>query len=194
MTNFAPGKGGVARDPRTLAAHRFPGGQADMLRKCLSVSSYLKRESKGFRAQVEVSAHDVGHRVPTGFIDRNLVLVVEAFDKEGKPLPARAGPTLPALAGKSLAGKAGLLYAKQLSEGPGHGPVPFWRFHGRLRDTRLYPGRPDRSEYLFPAETARVRVRLLYRRFWHDVAVAKGWPDNEVTVVDLYPGRRRLIH
>jgi hypothetical protein len=185
MTNVAPGKGGIERDPRTLAAHSFPGGRADMLRKCLAVSARLLPRAAGALARVEVRAQDVGHRVPTGFIDRNLLLVVEAFDESGKPLPLKSGPTLPGLAGRRLAGKPGRLYAKQLTEDAGKGPVPFWRFHGRLRDTRLFPGRPDTAEFVFPPEARRLRVRLLYRRFWDEVAARKGWPDNEITVVDL---------
>jgi hypothetical protein len=193
MTNIAPGKGGIDRDPLALASHRFPGSGADMLRKCLAVSVHLARGPAGLQARVEVSAHDVGHRVPTGFIDRNLLLVVEAFDNQGTVLPAQSGPVLSGLAGKGLAGQSGRLYAKQLSE-KGKGPIPFWRFHGKLRDTRLFPGRPDQSEYLFPGKAERVRVRLLYRRFWDEVAGAKGWPDNEITLLDLYRRGRGLIH
>jgi hypothetical protein len=37
----------------------------------------------------------------------------------------------------------------------------------------------------FPASAKSVRARLLYRRFWPEVADAKGWPDNETTVRDV---------
>ena len=29
-----------------------------------------------------------------------------------------------------------------------------------------------------------LRLRLLYRRFWQPVAQSKGWPDNEITILD----------
>jgi hypothetical protein len=184
LTNLAPGKGGIERDPRTLASHRFPGGQADLLRGCLKVSVVLTPESTGVRAKVEVLAHDVGHRVPTGFIDRNLLLVVEAFDALGQPSALLDGETLPATAGPRLAGLPGRLYAKQLRSADGLHPVPFWLAHDEPEDTRLYPGQADHREFRFAAATERVRVRLLYRRFWQEVADSKGWPDNEIVVVD----------
>jgi hypothetical protein len=51
-------------------------------------------------------------------------------------------------------------------------------------DTRLTPGSPDDSAYDFPAAAGRVRVRLVYRRFWGEVARQKGWPDDDLTVFD----------
>src|SRR5205823_9129509 len=81
MTNIAPGKGGIERDPQTLANHRFfAGSREEMLRRCLRVS--LERE--GDRVTVEVRVDGVGHRVPTGFIDRQLLLTVEARDGNGR--------------------------------------------------------------------------------------------------------------
>jgi hypothetical protein len=184
LTNLAPGKGGIERDPRTLASHAFPGGTPEMLRRCLRLSVVLRQDAKGVRAEVEARAEDVGHRVPTGFIDRNLLLVVEALDGAGKHVPLREGPILPAAAGKELAGRPGRLYAKVLHGPEGGGPVPFWVAHGDLADTRLVPGRPDRRAFTFPAGVRQVRARLLYRRFWPQVAERKGWPDNEVLVAE----------
>jgi hypothetical protein len=182
LINIAPGKGGIERDPSTLATHGFPGSQAEMLRRCLAVEAHLTREAGRVVVQVQIRADYVGHRVPTGFIDRNLILVVEALDRQGKPVPLQKGPTLPALAGHALAGKPGRLYAKQLLDNSGQAPIPFWRPHDKLLDTRLQPGQSDRLEFVFPKEAERVRARLIYRRFWEEVSQAKGWPDNEIIV------------
>src|SRR5262249_42318110 len=95
LTNIAPGKGGIERDPRTRASHGFPGGQADLLRRCLSVTTSAERTKHGVGVRVEVRAESVGHRVPTGFVDRNLVLVVEATGAAGKPVALLRGPKLP---------------------------------------------------------------------------------------------------
>jgi hypothetical protein len=184
LTNIAPGKGGIERDPLTLASHRFPGSQAAMLRRCLSLSVQLVRTDKEVRVQVVVRADRVGHRVPTGFIDRNLVLLVEGFHPDGLSASLREGPTLPELAGHALAGKAGRLFAKQLQDKSTRGPIPFWRFHGTIVDTRLEPGRVDQADFVFEKRTDRVRVRLIYRRSWSEVAQTKGWPDNEIEVVE----------
>jgi hypothetical protein len=88
------------------------------------------------------------------------------------------------MAGHGYAGQPGWLYAKQLKSADGQHPIPFWLAHQEPEDTRLLPGRPDRQAFHFARETARLRVRLLYRRFWPEVAASKGWPDNEIVVVD----------
>ena len=181
LTNLAPGKGGIPRDPQTLSSHRFTAGDLTaMLRSCLHVRTAVDEN----RVRVEVWAEDVGHRVPTGFVDRNLVLSVEGYTEAGGPLGPLAGPTLPAVAGRELAGRPGRLYAKLLHDFDGHSPAPFWRADPDLTDTRLRPGQPDRCEWAFPPGLRRVRVRLLYRRFWPEVAAVKGWTDNEIALFD----------
>jgi hypothetical protein len=184
MTNIAPGKGGIERDSRTLSAHTFPGGQAAMLRRCLRLSAKVTGTPAGVNVHVELRAEHVGHRVPTGFIDRNVLLIVEALSSSGKPVRLRSGTTLSALSGRGFAGKPGRLYAKQLLRRDAPGPIAFWQAHDQLLDTRLVPGRPDRALWSFAAGADRVRVRLVYRRFWQDVAATKQWPDNEITVFE----------
>jgi hypothetical protein len=185
LTNIAPGHGGIERDPRTLANHVFwDGSQAEMLRRCLSLDVTLHRHAQGTDAHVRLGARDVGHRVPTGFIDRQLILVVEGLSAEGRPVPLSAGPTLPAAVGSELAGKPGRLYARLLSDEAGHGPVPFWRAHSEPEDTRLIPDQPDVRRFTFAPELSRLRVRVLHRRFWAEVALRKGWPDRDLVVID----------
>jgi hypothetical protein len=183
LTNIAPGKVGIERDPKTLSNHRFfAGSQEEMLRTCLKLTVRAEQLAAGVRAEIDVRAEGAGHRVPTGFIDRHLLLVVEALDAQGHPLAAIAGPKLPSAATKPLAGQPGKLFAKLLRDYSGHSPAPFWRADPEPDDTRLTPGIADKSSYLFSRETRRVRVRLLYRRFWREVAEAKGWPDEDVVV------------
>jgi hypothetical protein len=181
LTNIAPGKGGIERDPRTLAAHRLPRAE-ELLKDSLSVMVTSRRSKETVAITVEVRATNVGHRVPTGFSDRNLVLAVEGFDKKGEGVPVQEGPKLQAATGKTLAGAAGQLFAKQLLTDDR--PVPFWMSPAQTLDTRLIPERPERSQFRFAPTVDQLRVRLIYRRAWHDIAVAKGWPDNEVVVID----------
>jgi hypothetical protein len=183
LANIAPGKGGVARDPATLASHQFPGGELSMVRRCFRVTVRWQRDAAGIRTEVEVLVKDVGHRVPTGFVDRNVVLVVEGLDSTDRVVSLRSGPRLPKSAGP-LAGAPGKLYAKELKDFDGVSPVPFWRADPDVRDTRLYPEQPDRSVFLFPHTMERIRLRLLYRRFWLQVVRDKGWPSDEIVVVD----------
>jgi hypothetical protein len=184
LTNIAPGKGGVERDPKTLASHALPGGQIELLRRGLRLALQVRRAEGGVRAEVEVQADNVGHRVPTGFIDRNVLLVVQALDRAGRAVTLTKGPRLPGAAGKALAGQPGRLYARRLTGADGRSPIPFWLPPAAATDTRLLPGRPDRRQFHFGPGAERVRARLLYRRFWQEVAQAKGWPDNEITVAD----------
>jgi hypothetical protein len=186
MSNIAPGKGGIERDRMALGSHAFPGGQKDMLKSCLEVALTFAGDSKEATATVELRAKNVGHRVPTGFIDRHLVLIVEGYSGDDKRVELLRGPKLPAAAGKQLAGLPGWLYAKMLKGLDGTSPIPFWLPGGEMTDTRLQPDRPDQRTFTFPASMSKVRVRLLYRRFWPEVAEPRGWMDNEETILDRF--------
>jgi hypothetical protein len=192
MTNIAPGKGGIERPPATLASHHFPGATAKMLRDCLNHKIWIVPDGAGVRVEVALQPEDVGHRVPTGFIDRHLLLVVEALDEIGDPIPLRYGPRLPARAGADFAGLPGYLYGKQLLDAQER-PVPFWVPAEEMVDTRLEPETIDRRYFTFAKRAEHVRVRLLYRRFWPEVAQAKSWPENEIVLIDRMEkaGRQR---
>ncbi len=186
MTNMAPGHGGIARDPHTLANHRFfDGSREAMLRRAIKASALFERKADGVRARVRLWTEGVGHRLPTGFVDRHLVLIVEGRSEDGRSLPPRSGPRLPAPVGPDLADQPGRLYARVLQDFEGHHPVPFWlAAPDPPPDTRLSPGQVDESVYEFPSSLVGVRLRVLYRRFWPEVVRAKHWPDQDVLVLD----------
>jgi len=186
MTNMAPGHGGIERHPQTLSNHRFFDGSLEtMLRRAVKASADFERTPDGVRAQVRLWVEGVGHRVPTGFIDRHLVLVVEGQGVDGLPRFARSGPTLPALAGPELAGQPGRLYARVLKDFDGRSPAPFWlAAPDPPPDTRLVPGRVEETVFDFPPTLARLRLRVLYRRFWPEVIRTKQWPDHDLLVLD----------
>ncbi len=181
MTNIAPGRGGVERDPRTLASHDFPGVTGDMLRRALKLSVQSEPLADGWRIETTIDPQDVGHRVPTGFVDRHLVLRVQAWDAQGNLIAHADGPTLPASA-RPWQGQAGFLYAKRLVGTDGRTPIPFWLPVAEVIDTRLFPGRIDRRSFVFPATAKRAEVQLWHRRFWQEVADERGWTDHETLV------------
>jgi hypothetical protein len=183
LTNIAPGKGGIERDPLTLASHRLPGSQEEMLRRCLRAEVTCRSADGQLRVEVTLRAEQVGHRVPTGFIDRHLLLIVQAFDHEGAPVPLTQGPRLPAAAGR-WSGQPGWLYGKLLRDERGHAPLPFWLPGSAMADTRLYPAQPDVRSFVFAGPAAQVQVRVWYRRFWQQVADARGWTHNDMLVFD----------
>jgi Cytochrome c554 and c-prime len=185
MTNMAPDFGGHERDPQTLGNHLFFSPDKEtMIKQSVRVKADLERQENKVHVTVRLTPADVGHRVPTGFVDRNLVLVVDATDAEDKPLKPSAGPSLPDFAGAEVAGRPGKVYAKLLTDGKGNGPVPFWRDDATPTDNRLTPGQSDEVPFDFPADVNKVRVRVLYRRFWPEVIRAKKGTPEETTVFD----------
>jgi hypothetical protein len=192
LTNVAPGKGGIERDPLTLASHAMPGGDLAMLKRCLNVDVRHRKEGDALVLTVTTTATgtEVGHRVPTGFIDRHLLLVVEATQADGRAIESQNGPRLPVEAGVSkpaeggYAGLPGRYFAKQLVGEQGERPAPFWRSVKVSADTRLHPGVPEQDKWTFPHGVSQVRVRLIYRRFHRQVVREKAWPDKDLVVVD----------
>ena len=183
MHNTAPGHGGVDRDPSTVASHAEFGPRVDRLRRSIKIDAEAKRRDSGVQVDVAIRLQAVGHSLPTGYIDRHLILVVEGTDGHGSPVPPLEGPLLPSLAG-SLANKPGRLYAKQAQDFDGHSPAPFWGARPDVLDTRLEPDRVERQRFDFPRGTVQLRVRLIHRPFWEVVVRAKKWPDNQITVID----------
>jgi hypothetical protein len=183
MTNFAPGVGGIERDPNTLASHAFmQRGRAEMLKDCLNVTSRLQHGSDSVQVNVDIETHNVGHRVPTGFLERQLLLVIDATTAGGESVLPLSGPLLPPAAG-DLAGRAGRLFAKQPQDSSA--PIaPFWRLEDELIDTRLQPDTVTSTAFELPPETSQVRVRLIHRRFWDQIAKERKWPDNDTLVHD----------
>src|SRR5262249_42561092 len=150
----------------------------------------LTREAEGVRAEVRLVARNVGHRVPTGFIDRQLLLVVEGEDENGQFTVLKEGPRLPVAAGEELAGRPGRLFARLWRDEEGNAPVPFWRALPEPTDTRLVPERTEVSTFTFSSRTTQVRVRVLHRRFWAEVIRSKQWPDRDLVVLERVVGLR----
>lgn len=187
MTNIAKDRGGMERNPHTLGNHRFwNGSQRSMLKSCLKVDVQTKRMEDQVKVMVAMKTNGVGHRVPTGFIDRHLILVIEGQDTKGKVIDAlTADSRLPSIVGVDLENRPGRLYAKRLIDADGQSPAPFWRPGvSILEDTRLKPGQSDTVHATFPQEVKQVRVRVIHRRFWQHITKAKHWPTTDLIVVD----------
>ena len=122
--------------------------------------------------------------MPTGFIDRQLILSVEARDRRGQVVEALAGPRLPAATGTPLAGKVGRLFARRLRDENGTSPAPFWRSLPEPIDTRLLPEVPDVLRMRLPASAARIAIQVRHRRFWEEVRLQKGWESDDIIVID----------
>jgi len=165
MINMAPLHGGIDRDPKTLANHTFfDGSHQDMLKNCVRLSLDVTAQGT---AVVNLGVEGVGHRVPTGLPDRSLTLAIEAFDRGGKSLASR-----------------NKVFAKMLRDFDGKSPAPFWHAVPEFEDNRLTPGKPERVEFSLPAGAAKVTAKLVYRKFWPEVAREKGWPDEAWVIAE----------
>jgi hypothetical protein len=185
FVNVAPGFGGIERDASTLASHgMLPSGIKAMLQASLKMEATAKRQGDGAIVSVTVKASNVGHRMPTGYIDRHLILIVEAVDAEGQVVAAVDGPKLPAAVGAAWQNASGQIFGRMLRAPDGQSPAPFWKAGVSMADTRLAPEQPETFTFSFPQAARSVRVRLVYRRFWQQVTEAKQWEDDTLTITD----------
>ncbi len=180
MTNIASGHGGIRRDPATLGNHRFFDGEPlDMLQRSLEVDASIHRTATSVEVVTNITATNVGHRVPTGFIDRQVILLVQAY-ASAELVEMKNGSQLPEFMGEGEANKPGKLYAKWLTDGKNDKPASFWQADpSTLQDTRLKPNETDRQTFVFPANVDRIVVRLVHRRFWKTTVKRKNRSDDE---------------
>ncbi len=191
MRNVAPGHGGIDRDPHALASHRSTRGDPAVLRQHALMAVDARRSAGAIEVTVEIQVRGVGHRLPTGYPDRALIVWVAAKDAHGNDLAVLDGPRLPPLAGQGkpeeggLSGQPGTMYAKILQGLDGSIPVPYWVPNRVASDNRLLPDQTDRLQFRFrpPEGAAEIVARLIYRRFSKFLADQKAWPDSQ-TLVD----------
>lgn len=197
VTNVAPGKGGIERDPAAIHSHDMTVDEK-LLREALTMTASVKRENGRIVVTTELFNDRTGHHVPTDTPLRHLILLVDARDAQGTPLRQLYGPVLPDWCGKGnrakghYAGLPGTAYAKLLREKwteifP---TGAYWNHTEPVSDNRLAAFARDRSSFTFapPARgKAAVTVTLLYRRAFIGLMEQKGWD-----VPDIVMARERL--
>jgi hypothetical protein len=122
---------------------------------------------------------------------------MKAKDWRGSPLVQSGGPRIPVWGAPDWAGYAGEIYANLLKDKDTN-LVPSFAYWNPVEtawqgaDTRLLPGVPVESEYLFAApydRSIKISARLIYRRAFINVINQKGWPqideDIEVTAAAI---------
>jgi hypothetical protein len=199
LTNVAPGKGGVERDPLTIHAHTFPGASSQqLLQNSLTMQTTASRVGDKTLVEVSLINDQTGHHIPTDSPLRHLILVIEVKNEQGQPLPQIEGERLPRWAGVGdpqkgyYAGLPGKAFAKILAElwTDIEPSGAYWNPTRVVQDNRLAAFQTDTSRYVFSAPAqgeATVEVRLIYRRAFRSLVDQKGWhaPDIEMESVSL---------
>jgi hypothetical protein len=195
--NFAPGRGGVQRDPATIFTHAFPGvADINLLRHTARLEMTAARGGDGVNVEISVTNENGGHHIPTDHPMRNIILIVEARDGAGDLLPLVSGPVVPAWGGTGdaaddYAGRPGRGYAKVLEElwteiSPS---AAYWRQTVIREDTRLPARATDVSSYVFQSPPAggavTVKTRLIFRRAFKELAGQKGWQDPDILMNEI---------
>lgn len=196
-TVFAlPEEGGRERDPAMIASHLMPGAaDEDLLRSALTMEVGAGHDGDVINVEVTVRNDNTGHHVPTDSPLRQVILLVEATDASGNDLALVEGPRLPQWAGVGepadgyYAGLPGTVYAKVLEElWTGVSPTgAYWNPTRVVSDNRLAAHASDTTTYSFAAPggaEVEVRVRLLFRRAFIDLADQKGWDLADVLMAE----------
>jgi len=192
MTNVAPGKGGIDRDPLTIHAHTFPGTtNLELMQNAVSLTTTLRLNENKLAVNVKITNDRTGHAVPTDSPLRHLILLVQAEGDNGQPLEQLSGPTVPEWGGVGdstrgyYAGLPGKAFAKVLEElWTGVSPTgAYWNPTRLVSDNRLAPLASDTSSYTFATPQSgriKVQVRLIFRRAYKMLMDWKGWEASDI--------------
>lgn len=198
-TNFAPGRGGVEREPMTIPSH-FQLGSRDstFLASAVEMQTKTKLSNGTLQATVEIENVAAGHHVPTDQPMRNMILVVTAVDIDGNNLLYTGGNRVPYWGGRGdpakgyYEGLPGKGFAKILFEpnpqyvaskvgvkGMHLSPAPQWRVVEIKEDNRIPALETDVSVYDFQTNGKNlpivVTTTLIYRRTFKNWSDMKKW-------------------
>jgi hypothetical protein len=187
LTNLAPGKGGVERDPMTIPAHTFPGASSvDLLQSAVTMTVSGRRAGDQVIVEVTIVNDKTGHDIPTDSPLRQMILLVNATDGQGQALPLLEGSTVPDWGGVGdpakgyYAGLPGKGFAKILSElwteiSP---TAAYWNPTRILSDNRIPAFGSDTTTDTFAVSVDQhvtVNVTLLFRRAFKELMRQKQW-------------------
>ncbi|MEE4302514.1 MAG: multiheme c-type cytochrome [Wenzhouxiangella sp.] len=178
--------------------HSFPGVYSGVLGDPIDLE--IEIEPTGATVDVVTRVHNrvTGHDWPTGVDVRNAMLVVEV-SLNGEALVQIAGDRVPEWANDAepgvqpgdFGGLAGRGYAHVLEgringEGPVVSPVNFIDADALVSHSTIPPGQTDLGRFSFdlppialPGDELVVRTRVVYRRVWREIAVTKGWVEQD---------------
>jgi hypothetical protein len=207
LTRFAAEKdGGVARAPETIPSHLFYGiSDRAFMAEAVDLKVTAERKDDLLSVVVTVTNVKSGHHYPSGNPMRNMILLVDASDVNGRTLSLVEGERVPVWGGAgdpktgNYAGLPGKGFAKVLREPVPYPdsqarrhfrpeyPAPHWRPAVIESDNRIPANGSDVSRYGFrlPADLhtgIHIESRLIYRRAYKNWLDVKGFPLNEMEI------------
>ncbi len=190
--NFAPGRGGLDRDPEKVFTHQFPGAaDVELLQDTAKLELEAWREAELILVRVRVTNENAGHHLPTDHPARNVLLVVSASDAQGRQLEYTGDQVIPDWGGigdspDDYGGLPGKGYAKILEElwtevSP---TAAYWNPTVLRQDTRLPAKATDITYYEFRAPPdggpVIVEANLIFRRAFKELAQVKKWELSDI--------------
>ena len=203
-TNFAPGKGGVKRDPTTIPTHGQPGSRdSSFLSSAVEMRVNTSVTGNNLTVKIEIENVGAGHHVPTDQPMRNMILVVNVKDANGKEMNYTGDNFIPVWGGRgkvsegNYEGLPGKGFAKILVEnwtpyvplyvsnrGQQLFPAPQWRTVKIKEDNRIAAFETDVSSYQFDVDgysgKVTVKCKLIYRRIFKNWADMKKWDVDDI--------------
>jgi hypothetical protein len=195
-TNFAPNRAGQERDPTEIFTHAFPGAADEtLLQNAVTMAVEARRNGDQIIVNVTLVNDQTGHHIPTDSPLRQMILLVRATDAQGRVLTLLEGPTVPEWGGVGdpedgyYAGLPGKIFAKFLMElWTEIAPTgAYWNPTRIVSDNRLAVFETATSSYVFAMPAggkATVRVSLLFRRAFKELAVQKGWEVDDILMAE----------
>lgn len=189
-TNFAPGRGGVERDPNTIPTHSFPGATDEtLLENTAEMTVITQRKGDQLIVDVSVTNTEGGHHIPTGSPLRQIFLVVRASDEKGRTLVLQNGPKLPDWSG-NLKDLPGVYFAKILEQlWTGITPTgAYWTPTRLVEDNRLPARSTNTSHYVFGSQDSgdiNVEAQLIFRRAYYELMQQKGWETPDIMMESI---------
>jgi hypothetical protein len=188
-TNFAPGHGGLERDPQTIPSHfQLGAANPEFLQNTVSMTVQATVVGGHVRATVTITNTQAGHHVPTDHPARHMILVVQATDDQQQELVQATGPVVPDWGG-DMADRPGKAFAKVLrSLNTGEEPTAaYWSPTMIVSDNRIPAFGVDTSVYEFaapPSGTVNVEATLIFRRAFWDLMQSKRWDSTPDIVME----------
>ncbi len=190
ITNIAPGKGGIERNPTAIHNHNMTV-DAELLRNSLTMKASVKMQNGRAVVTVTLTNDKTGHHVPTDSPLRQMILLIEAKDSRGNTLKQQAGPVLPEWCGTGkvkknhYSGLPGKAYAKLLKE-KWTDVFPtgaYWNHTELVSDNRIAAFARDTTafEFIIPEQgKIIITVSLFYRRAFIELMEQKKWNDPDI--------------